>query len=424
MAVSYFLTTIDNVHYLMPFGQAVSSQGRAVKLNDTGVIMWKNLLKYIDSEPDLSAILSCQGSAYNAWLNDLYDTFQADCDGDRQIIYTDAAEFIRMLYNSHVFNAPLFHNIINIDSTHKDFTIAGINVSFDGPSLMFPEDFNSFLNTDGSFVTDFNITVDGTISRNYPTGTLIIENRDVCIFREPDKSYLILFNNFSVIKECEIEPDFKSCHLFYQIPSMKETKKCIHALLNEIDYKKGTYETFHAIRMAFLLYAKMKGIYALHSASFLYRDKLWLISAPAGTGKSTHANLWNREYGTPVINGDLNFIDITGDSLYVKGSPWCGTSGIFDDKTYELGGIIFLSQGKDNTATGADSLAERTLLVANGLISPSWTADMLDNNIKGASAIASGCLVFSLSCDATPQAAKVCKDFIDAHIQPLNSLSN
>ena len=91
MAVSYFLTIIDDVHYLMPFGQAVSSQGRAVKLNDTGVIMWKNLLKYIDSEPDLSAILSCQGSAYNAWLNDLYDTFRADCDSDRHIIYTYAA---------------------------------------------------------------------------------------------------------------------------------------------------------------------------------------------------------------------------------------------------------------------------------------------------------------------------------------------
>ena len=185
---------------------------------------------------------------------------------------------------------------------------------------------------------------------------------------------------------------------------MKETGKCINALLNEINYSQGAYETFHAIRMVFLLYAGFRGIYALHSASFLYRDKLWLISAPAGTGKSTHANLWKQEFGTPVINGDVNIIDTTKDLLQVKGSPWCGTSGIFDNKTYELGGIIFLSQGKDNTATPAESCAQRTLLVANRLISPSWTADMIANNIKGASVISEGCLIFSLSCDATPQA--------------------
>lgn len=418
MSVCYSLTTFGDIHYLIPFGQAVSCQGRAVKLNNTGVIMWNHLQKYIDSEPDCNSIISCSGKVYDAWIKSLYDTFEADCDSDRQTISNDAAEFIRMLHSSHVLGSSLFHNKINKDTVHKDFTIAGINVSFDGPSLMFPEDFNTFLTNDNYCTADLCITVDGTLSRNYPTGTLLIQNRDVCIFKEPDNSYLILFNNFSVIKECEISPDFKLCNLFYQIPSMKETGKCIHALLNEIDYKTGNYETFHAIRMAFLLYAKMKGIYALHSASFIYRDKLWLISAPAGTGKSTHANLWNQEYGTPVINGDLNFIDINEETLYVKGSPWCGTSGIFDNQTYELGGIIFLSQGRDNTAASQDNFADRTLLVANRLISPSWTADMLENNIKGASAIAHGCLIFSLSCDATPKAAKACKDFIDAHLQP------
>ncbi len=420
MAPSYYLTTIDHIYYLVPYGQAVSNQGKSIKLNETGAVMWQCLLKYTCSDTRCQEIISFSGEAYDMWLKDLYDTFQAECNDDRQLIRTDAADFIRMLVSSHVFNAPLFHNVINKDSIEKNVTIAGININYAGPSRMFPDDFMEFSHTsdhpDNNFIPDMYIKVDGTISRNYPIGTLLIENRDVCIFREPDDGFLILFNNFSVIKECEISSDLKHCHLLYQIPSMKETGKCINALLNEINYSQGAYETFHAIRMVFLLYAGFRGIYALHSASFLYRDRLWLISAPAGTGKSTHANLWKQEFGTPVINGDVNIIDTTKDLLQVKGSPWCGTSGIFDNKTYELGGIIFLSQGKDNTATPAESCAQRTLLVANRLISPSWTADMIANNIKGASVISEGCLIFSLSCDATPQAARVCKNFIDSRL--------
>ena len=79
------------------------------------------------------------------------------------------------------------------------------------------------------------------------------------LYTDNNLCYFILFNNFSVIKECEISSDLKHCHLLYQIPSMKETGKCINALLNEINYSQGAYETFHAIRMFFLLYAAFEG---------------------------------------------------------------------------------------------------------------------------------------------------------------------
>ena len=91
--------------------------------------MWQCLLKYTCSDTRCQEIISFSGEAYDMWLKDLYDTFQAECNDDRQLIRTDAADFIRMLVSSHVFNAPLFHNVINKDSIEKNVTIAGININ-------------------------------------------------------------------------------------------------------------------------------------------------------------------------------------------------------------------------------------------------------------------------------------------------------
>ena len=46
-------------------------------------------------------------------------------------------------------------------------------------------------------------------------------------------------------------------------------------------------EIFFAIRTIFLYNASFKGMYAIHSASVLYKDKAWLFSGHSGAGKST-----------------------------------------------------------------------------------------------------------------------------------------
>ena len=64
----------------------------------------------------------------------------------------------------------------------------------------------------------------------------------------------------------------------------------------------------------------------------------------------THTNLWKEQFGTKIINGDLNLIGWSngeqtniGQSVdkpgskghpIVYGMPWCGTSGIASTKSY------------------------------------------------------------------------------------------
>lgn len=414
---NYRLEYINDTPYLVPFGQVLSCGAKAVRLNSTSAVMWNRLIEthFIDilTEPAGSTSKSAYEKLENIWLDSICEHFDSEHEPERTLIKNDALAFINMLSSRNIFSPLTFNNIINKDLYKKNFSIGGIDMSYCGPSDMYPDEFDSFTNNH-SGKSMVNITVSGCIDRSYELNELILRTRDVCIFKN-DNGFFLMFNTFKVIKECELSTD-GTVSLYYYIPSLDERKKTLTALLDETDYDTGRYETFHAIRFAYLFFAQRIGIFALHSASILYKDKLWLISAPSGTGKSTHASVWNRVYGTPVINGDLNCIDISDSHISVKGSPWCGTSGIFSSKTFPLGGIILISQGKDNIAVKQSNEADMCISVLNRLISPSWNEEMLSCNINAARKICANALVFSLSCDMSDDAAKVCKEFIDEHM--------
>lgn len=68
--------------------------------------------------------------------------------------------------------------------------------------------------------------------------------------------------------------------------------------------------------------------------------------------KSTHTGLWHQLLGTPFLNGDLNLLGIHENRIMVYGIPWCGTSGIYTTKNYELGGIVLLGRNPYQRLSG------------------------------------------------------------------------
>ena len=97
---------------------------------------------------------------------------------------------------------------------------------------------------------------------------------------------------------------------------------------------------------------------------FFIEIKYGFFSGHSGMGKSTHTNLWKEQFGTKIINGDLNLIGWSngeqaniGQSVdkpgskghpIVYGMPWCGTSGIASTKSYPLGGIVLLGRSDND----------------------------------------------------------------------------
>ena len=106
---------------------------------------------------------------------------------------------------------------------------------------------------------------------------------------------------------------------------------------------------YRAIAEIIPLYGGM----VFHGAAVKYGKKAYIFTAPSGTGKSTHINLWRRFLGERVgiINGDKPIIRISEEEITVWGTPYAGKEKWQKNTSAPLGGICVLSQGTDNTVS-------------------------------------------------------------------------
>ena len=88
--------------------------------------------------------------------------------------------------------------------------------------------------------------------------------------------------------------------------------------------------------------------FLMHGAVVAVGDKAWLFTAPSGTGKTTHINLWLKNIpGSYVVNGDKPLIHI-GDECTVYGTPWAGKERMNRNVGVKLCGIVILNRGLNN----------------------------------------------------------------------------
>ena len=88
--------------------------------------------------------------------------------------------------------------------------------------------------------------------------------------------------------------------------------------------------------------------FLMHGSVVAVGDKAWLFTAPSGTGKTTHINLWlNNIPGSYVVNGDKPLIHV-GEECTVYGTPWAGKEGMNRNIGVKLCGIVVLNRGAEN----------------------------------------------------------------------------
>ena len=178
----------------------------------------------------------------------------------------------------------------------------------------------------------------------------------------------------------------------------------------------------------------MSGRVFVHSASILYRGRLWLFAAPAGIGKSTHVKMWEKNCGARIINGDLNLIGINVDGVgkglavssvdrvgessgepWVYGTPWCGTSEIYELKDYPLGGIIILRQGYKDYIEDM-SYEDGVIGILSRSVSPMWDKKLVRKNVDIIADIAKDIMICKLYCTIHDSAYTLMKSYIDEYL--------
>lgn len=91
------------------------------------------------------------------------------------------------------------------------------------------------------------------------------------------------------------------------------------------------------------------GAMLLHSSAIVYNDEAFLFSAPSGTGKSTHTQLWLKRFeGSYILNDDKPAIRLTENGIYVYGTPFSGKTDLNVNKGVPLKGICMLERGTEN----------------------------------------------------------------------------
>ena len=93
-----------------------------------------------------------------------------------------------------------------------------------------------------------------------------------------------------------------------------------------------------------------------HSVSFIWREKVWLLTGDSGTGKTTQYLNWIHTFPNEItmISGDMPVLAFKNENIMVHSSPWNGKERIGNQLSGRLGGIILLRQGSDNTIQWAN----------------------------------------------------------------------
>lgn len=116
------------------------------------------------------------------------------------------------------------------------------------------------------------------------------------------------------------------------------------------------YAAFTVDSMLRILYSQAVVLhhgFMLHSAAVVRDGKAVLFMGKSGTGKSTHAQLWLREFaGTSLLNDDNPVVRVIPDGeVRVYGSPWSGKTPCYHNAGAPVEAMIRLEQAPVNRYT-------------------------------------------------------------------------
>ena len=146
----------------------------------------------------------------------------------------------------------------------------------------------------------------------------------------------------------------------------------------------------------------------VHGALLSFQGEGYLLAAPSGTGKSTHALLWKRFLGDAVsiVNGDKPIVRLTGegDVPVAYGTPWAGKEGWHENASVPLRAVCFLRQAPTNSiglldASGCVGRLLRQVYLPFDSRAAARTLELSDKLV--------GCVpLYELACDVSHDAVR------------------
>ncbi len=197
------------------------------------------------------------------------------------------------------------------------------------------------------------------------------------------KDYIAQFDNADIVAKASEKAILKEKELVPKAPISACESLCIYRAIAE---KLPQFDRF-----------------VFHGAAIEYDGNAYLFTAPSGTGKTTHINLWKKYLGDKVdiINGDKPIVYM-GDDAVVYGTPWAGKEGYQRNASAPIAAICIIKQGKTNKIGRLEKTAAVNHLMRQVYMPQNATA--LSNTLALIGKMIETVPVYMLECDISQEA--------------------
>ena len=147
-------------------------------------------------------------------------------------------------------------------------------------------------------------------------------------------------------------------------------------------------------------------VLTFHGVLMEYEGRGIIISAPSGTGKTTHARMWRDLKHALIINGDRAACIKEEGKWIGYGLPWSGTSGEQINRSVPITAMVIIEQAEINSVKRLDGV-EAYMSALSNLLYPSWDKELTEKALDFNDDFVSHIPVLKLSCRPDEESVEV-----------------
>ncbi len=178
-------------------------------------------------------------------------------------------------------------------------------------------------------------------------------------------------------------------------------------------HTQRTYGLNNSLMMSYAFATAAMDTLLIHSSVIRCDGRGYLMTAPSGTGKSTHTHLWYTHIpGCDLMNDDNPIIRILPSGQpTVYGSPWSGKTPCYRNISAPIGGIVRLHQRPENIIRQLPVVQAFTELLT-ACCNMKWDKRVYNGVCDSVTKFVQSCGIWELGCLPNGEAATLCHDTI------------
>ena len=200
------------------------------------------------------------------------------------------------------------------------------------------------------------------------------------------------------------------CHM-QSTPDFKEIKVAIKGKT----WIQRNFGLNNAMMMAYAFATAEKMTMLMHASVIRCDGYGYLMTAPSGTGKSTHTRLWYDNIpGCDLMNDDNPVVRVVDGKAIIYGSPWSGKTPCYRNIQAPIGAIVRIQQRPKNEIRKLGPVESFTVLLP-AMSNMKWDSRVYKGICDGITGLIEHCNLYELGCLPNGEAAILCHDTVSVN---------